>query len=128
MDNDTILTPKVSPQTDITYTLHATSADGCLSTDEMNIKILKSPLIPNAFSPNGDGINDNWIIKYLESYPGVTVQIFNRYGQAVFTSTGYGKPWDGTLKGKPLPVGTYYYIIDRKIPAPLLTGWVAIIR
>jgi gliding motility-associated-like protein len=126
---DSTLMPTVSPPADITYTLTVTSSDGCSSKDSMNVMVLKTPLIPNAFSPNGDGINDRWMINYLNSYANVTVQVFNRYGQQVFSSTGYNNPWDGTLNGTPLPVGTYYYIIDRKVAgAAILTGWVAIVR
>ena len=127
--SDTILTPTVSPPADITYTFTVTSSDGCVSQDSMHITVLKTPLVPNAFSPNGDGINDLWQINYLSSYANVTVQVFNRYGQQVYASTGYSTPWDGTLNGKPLPVGTYYYIIDRKVAgAGKLTGSVTIIR
>ena len=108
--------PKVSPVDDITYNLTVTSADGCVNSDIVFVKVLKTPVIPNAFSPNGDGINETWVIQYLNSYPNVDVAIFNRYGQSVFHSSGYGKNWDGTYNGKVLPVGTYYYIIDRRVP------------
>ncbi|HWB25635.1 MAG TPA: PKD domain-containing protein [Chitinophagaceae bacterium] len=128
IDNNTILTPIVNPVADMVYTLTATSANGCTATGNVTVTVLKTPVIPNAFSPNGDGINDKWMINYLDSYPGVTVQVFNRYGQLVFNSRGYSTPWDGTFNNKPLPVGIYYYVIDRKIAAPKLTGWVAIIR
>jgi len=125
----TVLQPTVSPATDITYTLTVTSSDGCSSEDSMHVTVLQTPLIPNAFSPNGDGINDRWVIPYLNSYPNVTVEVFNRYGQPVFSSGGYNTPWDGTYNGTPLPVGTYYYIIDRKIAgAAKLIGSVTIIR
>ncbi|MEP6844843.1 MAG: gliding motility-associated C-terminal domain-containing protein [Panacibacter sp.] len=128
IENSQVITPKVNPVNDITYTLSVTSADGCISKDDVFVKLLKTPLIPNAFSPNGDGINDTWIIGYLNSYPGVTVQVYNRYGQVVYRSVDYSKAWDGTYNGAPLPVGTYYYIIDRKITAPKLSGWVAILK
>jgi gliding motility-associated-like protein len=84
-------------------------------------------MIPNAFSPNGDGINDTWQIEYLESYPGTTVDIFNRYGQKVFSSVGYTKPWDGKYNGKVLPVGTYYYVINPKNGRSTMSGSVTII-
>ena len=87
-----------------------------------------APLVPNAFTPNGDGVNDTWNIKYLDTYPGNTVDVFNRYGQKVYNSTGYATPWDGTYKGSYLPTGTYYYIINRKNGLGLLSGFVAIIR
>jgi gliding motility-associated-like protein len=65
--------------------------------------------IPNTFTPNGDGINDTWVIPNLEYYPKSTVNIFNRWGQKLFSSTGYPVPWDGTYQGSQLPTGTYYY-------------------
>jgi len=71
-------------------------------------------VIPNAFTPNSDGINDIWTIQNINLYPNSTVRIFNRYGQIVFSSIGYGIPWDGTYNNSPLPPGAYYYIIDLK--------------
>ncbi len=120
--------PIVTPTDDIIYTLTVTSADGCSVTDEVLVKVLKSPLIPNTFSPNGDGIHDKWEIKYLETYPGCTIEIYNRYGQLVFQSIGYNKPWDGTFKDKPLPAGTYYYLINPKNGRKQMSGFVDIIR
>jgi gliding motility-associated-like protein len=93
-----IATPKTTPLDDITYKLYLTGIGGCTVSDEIFIKVLRSPEVPNAFSPNGDGINDTWRIKYLESYPGATVEVFNRYGQRVFYSTGYDVEWDGNCK------------------------------
>ncbi len=85
-------------------------------------------VIPNTFTPNGDGINDTWDIKYLNAYPGCTIQIYNRYGQNVYSSIGYGIPWNGTYKGAALPTGTYYYIINLENSSKLLSGYVVIIR
>lgn len=68
--------------------------------------------IPNAFSPNGDNLNDKWIINTLSGYPECSVKVYNRYGAIVFQSKGYTEPWDGTRKGQALPLGTYYYLID----------------
>ncbi|HRF26479.1 MAG TPA: gliding motility-associated C-terminal domain-containing protein, partial [Ferruginibacter sp.] len=67
-------------------------------------------------------------IDNLTDYTGAVVEVFNRYGQLVFTSTGYGTPWDGTTKGKPLPVATYYYVIQLKNGFKPLSGSVTIIR
>uniref|UniRef100_UPI0013D3D9C1 gliding motility-associated C-terminal domain-containing protein n=1 Tax=Raoultella planticola TaxID=575 RepID=UPI0013D3D9C1 len=88
--------------------LTLTGKGGCSVTDTTFIKVLLTIDVPNVFSPNGDGINDTWKIKYLESYPGATVEVFDRYGQVVFKSQGYNKEWDGTYNGNPLPVATYY--------------------
>lgn len=128
MDDPTIPTPRVSPAEDITYTLTVVSGDGCTGSDEVLVKVLKSLVVPNTFTPNGDGINDTWKILYLESYPGCTVEVYNRYGQRVFTSVGYGREWDGTVNGNPLPVGTYYWIIHPRNGRRQMNGSVTIIR
>lgn len=124
----TIAMAVVSPPFDMTYTLTVTSDKGCKNSDEVFVKVLKAPLIPNIFSPNGDGIHDRWEIAFLESYPGCTVDIYNRYGQVVYHSVGYDKPWDGTVNGKPVPVGTYYYIVNPKNGRQQYSGYVDVIR
>jgi len=128
LSNAAIAQPTVTPADDGTYILTVTSADGCKAADEVFVKLLKAPFIPNTFSPNGDGVHDRWEISYLESYPGATVEVFNRYGQAVYKSFGYTTPWDGTYQGKGLPAGTYYYIINPKNGRKQLSGFVDIIR
>ena len=119
--------PLSTPKEDIYYRLTATTSFGCTASDEMLVKVLKKPVIPNTFSPNGDGIHDQWVIKYLENYPDASVEIFNRYGQPVIKLSNY-KPWDGTYNGKPVPVGTYYYIINPKNGRKQMTGFVDVIR
>lgn len=129
LSSDTAATPVSMPDDDITYRLLLTAEGGCTATDTIFIKVLKGPEIPNVFSPNGDGINDTWRIKNLESYPGASVEVYDRSGQAVFRSTGgYTVEWDGTYKGKPLPIGTYYYIINPKNGRQLIAGSVTIIK
>ncbi|HXB30854.1 MAG TPA: gliding motility-associated C-terminal domain-containing protein, partial [Puia sp.] len=64
----------------------------------------------------------------LSVYPGATVDVFNRYGQPVFHSENSNKAWDGTYNGKPLPVGTYYYIIDLKNNEKKTAGSVTIFK
>jgi gliding motility-associated-like protein len=102
--------------------------DGCVATDKVSIRVLKAPTVPNVFTPNGDGINDKWDIQYLETYPGATVDVYNTYGQIVFQSTNYLKAWDGSYRSKPLPVGTYYYIINPKNGRKQIAGYVDIVR
>lgn len=120
--------PTTFPLTTITYTLKATSSADCSSSDTVRIKVLTRIEVPNAFSPNGDGINDTWNIVGLVDYEGATLEIFDRYGQPVLKSAGYNKPWDGTRNGKPLPVATYYYIITPQNGLQPITGSVTIIR
>ncbi|QXV65536.1 gliding motility-associated C-terminal domain-containing protein [Mucilaginibacter sp. 21P] len=95
---------------------------------KVTIKLLKSTgLLPNAFTPNGDGINDTWMLANMDINIINTVKVFNRNGQAVFESRGYTIPFDGNYNGKQLAAGVYYYIIDLKKGKPL-SGHVTIIR
>jgi gliding motility-associated-like protein len=128
LSSTTVLRPTVTANNDATYTLTVTGDGNCTATDFLTVKIFRPLKIPNVFSPNGDGQNDTWRIDHLADYPGATVNIFNRYGQQVYSSTGYGTPWDGTIKGKPLPVATYYYIIELKNDFKPLNGSVTIVR
>jgi len=128
LNSDTAAIPLATATDDITYLLTLTGIGGCAVSDTVFLRVLKGPEIPNAFSPNGDGINDVWRIKYLEFYSEATVQIFNRYGQLVYLTTGYSAPWDGNFKGTPLPVGTYYYIINPKNGREIMKGSVTIVR
>lgn len=128
LSNPNILNPVLTAIADQTYTLTATNSFGCIATDEISVKILKPVKVPNVFSPNGDNIHDQWIIPNLGDYPGATVEVFNRYGQQVYYSAGYGTPWNGTYRGKEMPVGTYYYVIQLQNGFKPLTGSVTIIR
>ena len=128
LTSDTAAIPISIPQDDITYTLKLSGKGGCFVTDTTFIRVLKGPEVPNAFSPNGDGINDVWKIKYLEFYPGAVIQVYNRFGQVVFSKVGYDKEWDGTYNGSPLPVGTYYYVINPKNGRSIISGAITIIK
>ena len=128
LSNPGTLRPLVNAVSDQTYTLAANGPGGCTASDNVSVKILKPVKPPNVFSPNGDGINDKWMISNLPDYPGAFVEIFNRYGQRIFYSAGYNDPWDGTFSGKVLPVATYYYVITLKNSFEPLTGSVTIIR
>jgi gliding motility-associated-like protein len=128
LNNNEIRTPVTTPLRDIKYVLTVTGRGGCASRDSMYVKVLLAPLIPNTFTPNGDGINETWLIRYLDTYPNNRVQIFTRTGQLVFESRGYRVPWDGTVKGKPLPFDTYYYIIEPESGRKPITGYVTIVK
>ncbi len=124
-----ILRPRVtSPNADMTYRLTVTGPGGCQTNDQVFVKLLRIPPIPNTFSPNGDGINDQWRIDFLNDYPDCRVQVFTREGKLVFSSKGYNIKWDGTIKGKPLPFDTYYYIIDIGSGRDPVTGYVTIMK
>jgi gliding motility-associated-like protein len=131
LNSVTVLNPTSTPLKDVTYTLNITAEGGCKAADQVFLKILMTPKIPNTFTPNNDqgaGNNNVWTIQYLDTYPNCRVQVFTRTGQLVFESRGYKKPWDGTLNGKPLPVDTYYYIIEPESGRKPVTGYVTIIK
>ena len=86
-------------------------------------------MIPNAISPNGDLINDEWNIGLIELYPKLEILIFNRWGQAIWRSEkGYPHPWDGTNNGLPLPIDSYHYIINLHNGSKLIIGNVTIVK
>jgi gliding motility-associated-like protein len=129
LSNPTILRPVATPSSDITYTLTAISPYDCsVATSSVFVRVYKRITIPNTFSPNNDGINDTWDINALITYPESVMLIFNRYGQQIFKSIGYSKPWDGTYNGKPVPSGTYYYVLDLKDKKPVIAGYVMVVR
>ncbi len=128
LSKDDILNPIMQGDDDREYTLTVTNNQGCFVSQKILLKILRVVEPANAFSPNGDGVNDVWGIKYIDSYPNVSVDIFNRYGNKVFSSTGYTRPFDGMFKNEALPVGTYYYIINPNIGTKNVTGSLTIIR
>lgn len=129
ISNTDSLRPGINPINDITYYLTVTSNNGCgIAKDSVKIHVFKKVIIPNAFSPNQDGINDTWGIKALNSYNDYELSVFNRYGQLIFTTKNYSKPWDGTYNGHSLPVGTYYYLINLYQGLPKLKGYVVILR
>jgi len=93
-----------------------TNQNGCSTGDTINIQACNVPFdtIPTAFTPNGDGKNDFWEIKGLsDKFPSVIVEVYDRWGRLLFRSAkGYPKPWDGSTDNGPLPMDTYFYIID----------------
>ncbi|TCJ17727.1 PKD domain-containing protein [Flaviaesturariibacter flavus] len=128
LSNANMLRPTITANGNGIYYLTATGDGGCTATDSLTVLILHPVKIPNAFSPNGDGIHDTWAIDNLKDYPGATVEVFNRYGQKVFHSNGYSTPWDGRFNGSVLPFATYYYVITLKNGFAPITGSITIIR
>ena len=84
--------------------------------------------IPEGFSPNGDGINDVFVIRGIEYYPLNKFNIFNRWGNKVFEANPYRSNWDGKTSfglrvgGDDLPIGTYFYILDLGNSTPIYKG------
>lgn len=133
LTSTTDFTPSANPNETTTYFL-TVSNGSCTETDSVNVFVGEVVTIYSAFSPNGDDINDKWVIKNSSQYPDMEVTVYDRSGQKVFQTTGYStqdKWWDGTKNngGKPLPVSTYYYVVDLRIgDEGVFKGHVNIIR
>jgi gliding motility-associated-like protein len=113
------------------YEVMVTDANGCSLSQIIKVTSERESCItiPNAISPNGDGINEEWNIDLLNLYPDVEIKIFNRWGEMVWASErGYPNPWDGTSKGRNLPIDSYHYIINLNNGTKPILGNVTIIR
>ncbi len=85
--------------------------------------------IPSAYTPNGDGINDEWQLRNIDKYPDAHIQIFTREGRVIYDQVGYTDPWEGVYEGRMLPNDTYNYKIDlNNDGADVREGTVAIFR
>ncbi len=105
----------------------ACTAGGC---EEATVRIQVSCeklIVFTGFSPNGDGINDHFIVLGLENHPDNQLTIFNEYGNQVYTKTGYANDWTGLSHGAPLAGGTYYYVLTVK-GFQMMNGYVQLQR
>jgi len=130
LNADTVLQPFIAnPQEDIVYTLTVTGAGNCIETDRFKMTALNMVEPTNTFTPNGDGFNDIWKIKYIEKYPDCNVELYSPQGNLIYKiNNGAQKAWDGTINGRPMPAGTYYYIINPKNNRKRITGYVTLLR
>lgn len=122
----TVYTPTTGGYVTVTLTANNNS---CSDSDNILVKVYEPVYVPNVFSPNDDSENDTWVITGLEAYPAAVLRVFNRWGGPVHTGLGDDDAWSGRNNGNPLPVGTYYYVLDLGEPdVPVLNGTVSIIR
>lgn len=114
LSSATVLNPVASPVTTTLYTLTAHNSLGCSASDTVSVIVIPYCVrVRNAFTPNGDGINDTWkVYDDFDCLQNVTVRVFNRYGNKVYENRNYRNSWDGRYKGNPVPDGTYYGVID----------------
>lgn len=129
-DDTTIDNPTVFPEETTTFSVTATVGD-CEVTDFVTVIVGPPISIPNTITPNGDNINDFWIIGGMQRFEGATITVYDRWGQTVFTSIGYAQPWDGTNEGTKLKTATYYYVIELNsldVPIEPITGSITLIH
>ncbi len=113
LDNPNVQNPSATLDKDMTYVVTVTSANGCIDYDTIFVVIFPeiTAYVPNAFTPNGDGVDDI----FIPIYAGVTglmeFSIYNRWGNKVFTTADRSEGWDGHYKGQDAEIGTYVWMI-----------------
>lgn len=123
-------TPLIDNLASGTYTITVKDQKQCSISTDATITTGNGEclFIPDAFSPNSDGINDRWVLRNIQLYPKNTMQVYNQWGQQLFTVAPYLEPWDGKHNGNLLPPATYYYIFNRGDGSTSSTGPLTIIK
>lgn len=105
------------PSSTTNFTLTVTAQNGCISSDDVLVTVIPYCVkVMNAFTPNGDGINDKWLVTNGASCSQqIIAKVFNRQGDLVYSNDHYNNDWDGKYKGKPVPDGTYYYVLQFRL-------------
>ncbi|SDA58693.1 gliding motility-associated C-terminal domain-containing protein, partial [Algoriphagus alkaliphilus] len=107
---------EVAGRTQFSVVIRVTDRDGNVIEKSFTINRGRTDILElevfNSFTPNGDGINDTWGVPDLRYFRGVRVQVFDRNGERLFYTEDADTRWDGTYKGKEMPVGTYFWIIE----------------
>jgi gliding motility-associated-like protein len=127
ISNDAVRNPIVSPKESTTYTVTVTDGNGCSAKDSVlvNVDFTKGKanyLMPSAFTPNGDGKNDCFGLKYNAGVADFDLSIYDRTGVLLFRTADASRCWDGTYKSNLLPGGTYVY--QMKVSGTCNTGYV----
>jgi gliding motility-associated-like protein len=107
-------TPIASPRVTTIYTMTVKDVNNCTSTDNITLTVIPYCVqVMNAFTPNGDGMNDRWLVTNgTGCSKRISVTVFNRYGNLVYKNDNYNNDWEGTYSGKPVADGTYYYYVN----------------
>jgi gliding motility-associated-like protein len=131
LSNPTLGNPLANPEITTTYMVEGTSGNGCSNVDTIVVTVEDNFLvIPyNIITPNGNGKNDVWYVKNIESYPQNKVVIMDEWGLVIYEKTGYNNDWEGkNKKGEILPDGTYYYVLTFENGKKVYKGFIALLR
>ncbi|WP_316831924.1 MBG domain-containing protein [Pedobacter aquatilis] len=126
--NTSVLT--VRPSQTTTYVVTVSNASGCAVSRSITIAVKDDYQLvaANILTPNGDGINDTWVVKNIDMYPNNEVRIFDRNGRELYNKKGYDNSWGGTVHGSDLAEGTYYYTISYGPGKLVQKGFITIVR
>lgn len=128
-------TQSISATISGTYSVTVTNTYGCTGSDKVQVNFgvagnLEGYQMPSAFTPNKDGLNDCFGLKKWGSVNLIRFDVFNRWGEKVFTGKSASDCWEGTWQGNPQPSGHFPYIVVADTPCGRVTrqGLVALIR
>ena len=114
-----IYNPVAQPSQTQSYSVTVTNVYGSSTTLSITVEVMEDwNIVPNnILTPNGDGVNDNWVIENLSSYPNNQLIILDRSNVLIYKKSGYANDWTGLFNGAPLPSGTYYYVLTFDSPS-----------
>ncbi len=121
---------RVGPTESTVYLVESINDNDCRNTARVYLQVISAIRIPNVITPNGDGINDTWVIINIEDYPEAEIKVRNRWGNVVWKrDNGYNNSWGGSNeRGALLPTGTYYFEIRLNFRGLKYSGDVTILR
>lgn len=118
LNNNLIYNPTASPQATTVYSVKGTDNNGCINYDSLVIEVSAANksgyYMPTAFTPNNDGLNDCYGIKYWGVIESLEFSIYNRWGERIFFTKNPNTCWDGIYKGTMQDIGVYVYMIKAK--------------
>ncbi len=117
LSGTSIFNPNIITASEQDYHITIKAVSGCITVDSVLVRIFdKRIYVPNAFTPNGDGVNDKLFVNIIGT--GIRTltyfRVYNRYSKLVFETTNAGVGWDGTVNGTPQPVDTYLWVAEAK--------------
>lgn len=131
LSNPQVSNPTASPTVTTPYIVQVEDLNSCNNSDTVVVGVIDDYKISpnNIVTPNGDGVNDTWVISNIKNYGSSTVLIYDRWGNEIYNKVAYDNSWNGTnANGDLLPDGTYYYVITFSGSDIAYKGAVSILR
>jgi gliding motility-associated-like protein len=131
MGSTDVNNPMVTPSTTTQYVVRVEDANGCVAYDSVIVHVKDTQrIVPGTIvTPDGNGENDTWVVRNIESYPDAWVRVLNSRGMVVLDQTNYGNDWDvRNRNGDALPGGTYYYLITFRDTGKTYKGAITVLR
>jgi len=130
LDNQGSATPIATPFETTNYKVTVTDENGCTGSAFTKVTVNEDFKLEasNIITPDRNNQNDTWYVKNITSFPDVKVQVFDRWGKIVYSTTNYQNDWAGTSKTDVLPDGEYYYIISSSSASKVYKGTITILR